>query len=83
MVVSTCPNEPVRQKGHRSGQYDAGAPRPTRQRQGAGQPHSETVPMLAQVPNLFYVIGLPIALMAVSGVICLVLLKGLERILPP
>ena len=39
--------------------------------------------MLAQVPNLFYVIGLPIALMAVSVLICLVVFRGLERILPP
>jgi hypothetical protein len=39
--------------------------------------------MLAQVPNLFYVIGLPISLIAVSVLICLVLLRGLERILPP
>jgi len=39
--------------------------------------------MLAQVPNLFYVVGLPVSLMAVSGVLCVALFKGLRRILPP
>ena len=39
--------------------------------------------MLAQVPNLFYVIGLPVALMIVSGLLCVALFKGLRRIFPP
>ena len=43
----------------------------------------ETATMLAQVPNLFYVVGLPVALMALSGLICVALFKGLGRILPP
>lgn len=39
--------------------------------------------MLAQGPNLFYVIGLPVALMVVSGIVSVALYKGLERILRP
>ena len=46
-------------------------------------PSGESATMLAQVPNLFYVVGLPVLLMALSGLICVALFKGLRRILPP